>query len=78
MLSPKQTLDNYYLEARRDLLEVAALLDRYDQAVSRAGQKADNESKLDILRDAMNLLARSDHPEPNRTEQLLSHFSKID
>ena len=46
MLSPKETLDTYYLEARRDLLEVAALLDRYDQAVLRDGQKSDDESKL--------------------------------
>ena len=50
MLSPKETLDTYYLEARRDLLEVAALLDRYDQAVLRDGQKADDERKLQILR----------------------------
>ena len=56
MLSPKETLDTYYLEARRDLLEVAALLDRYDQAVLRDGQKADDERKLQILREAMSCL----------------------
>jgi len=77
MLSPKETLDTYYLEARRDLLEVAALLDRYDQAVLRDGQKADDERKLQILREAMSLLAQPDHPNANRTEQLLEHFSKI-
>ena len=77
MLSPKETLDTYYLEARRDLLEVAALLDRYDQAVLRDGQKADDERKLQILREAMSLLAQSDHPKANRAEKLLEHFSKI-
>jgi hypothetical protein len=77
MLSPKETLDTYYLEARRDLLEVAALLDRYDQAVLRDGQKADDERKLQILREAMSLLAQPDHPKGNRAEQLLEHFSKI-
>jgi len=77
MLSPKETLDTYYLEARRDLLEVAALLDRYDQAVLRDGQKADDERKLQILCEAMSLLAQPDHPKSNRTEQLLEHFSKI-
>lgn len=77
MLSPKETLDTYYLEARRDLLEVAALLDRYDQAVLRDGQKADDERKLQILREAMNLLAQPHHPKANRAEQLLEHFSKI-
>jgi len=77
MLSPKEILDTYYLEARRDLLEVAALLDRYDQAVLRDGQKADDEKKLQILREAMSLLAQPDHPKVNRAEQLLEHFSKI-
>ena len=77
MLSPKETLDTYYLEARRDLLEVAALLDRYDQAVLRDGQKADDERKLQILREAMSLLANTDYPKANRAEQLLEHFSKI-
>ncbi|MEK9772716.1 MAG: hypothetical protein VW907_04460 [Opitutae bacterium] len=77
MLSPKQTLDTYYLEARRDLLEVAALLDRYDESVKRSGLPADDESRLTILRDAMKMLAKPDHPQPNRTELLLEHFSKI-
>ncbi|HAF59136.1 MAG TPA: hypothetical protein DCL00_06060 [Opitutae bacterium] len=77
MLSPKQTLDTYYLEARRDLLEVAALLDRYDEAVNRAGGPADDESRLKVLREAMEVLAQGDHPQPNRTELLLEHFSKI-
>ena len=45
MLSPQKTLDTYYLEARRDLLEVAAMLDRYDEAVKRDGAKAVDESK---------------------------------
>ncbi|MEM0969018.1 MAG: hypothetical protein AAGJ31_06700, partial [Verrucomicrobiota bacterium] len=35
MLTPPRILDHHYLEARRDLLEVAALLDRYDAAVAR-------------------------------------------
>lgn len=77
MLNPKETLDAYYLEARRDLLEVAALLDRYDHAVTRDGQKAEDESKIEVLRDAMMLLSRPDHPKANRAEQLLEHFSKI-
>ena len=77
MFSPKETLDTYYLEARRDLLEVAALLDRYDQAVLRNGQKAQDESKLKILREAMTLLAKTDHSKANRSEQLLELFSKI-
>ena len=77
MLSPEKTLDTYYLEARRDLLEVAAMLDRYDEAVKRVGSKADDESKKNSLLDAMKILAESDHPAANRTEQLLIHFAKL-
>jgi len=77
MLSPQKTLDTYYLEARRDLLEVAAMLDRYDQAVKRDGSKAQDESKRQSLLDAMELLSKPEHPDANRAEQLLVHFAKI-
>jgi len=40
MLEPQKTLDTYYLEARRDLLEVAAMLDRYDRSVEKARSKS--------------------------------------
>ena len=77
MLSPQKTLDTYYLEARRDLLEVGAMLDRYDEAVKRDGAKAVDESKKESLLQAMELLAQPDHPKANRAEQLLVHFAKI-
>lgn len=77
MLSPQETLDTYYLEARRDLLEIAAFLDRYDRAAERVGGKADDESKRDSLLEALSLLAQSEHPKSNRAEQLLEHFAKI-
>ena len=77
MLSPQKTLDLYYLEARRDLLEVAAMLDRYDEAVKRSGSNAGNESKKESLLEAMEILANPDHPKANRAEQLLVHFAKI-
>lgn len=77
MLNPQKILDTYYLEARRDLLEVAATLDRYDEAVKRDGSKAENESKKDSLLKAMEILAQTEHPDANRAEQLLDHFAKI-
>ena len=77
MLSPQKTLDTYYLEARRDLLEVAAMLDRYDEAGKRDGAKAENESKKVSLLEAMEILAQTEHPNANRAEQLLNHFAKI-
>lgn len=78
MLSPQKTLDTYYLEARRDLLEVAAMLDRYDEAVNRDGQKAGDESRKESLLQAMEILSKPDHADANRAEQLLVHFAKID
>lgn len=77
MLSPQKILDTYYLEARRDLLEVAAMLDRYDEAVKRDGAKAETESKKVSLLEAMEILAQTEHPNANRAEQLLNHFAKI-
>ena len=77
MLSPQKTLDTYYLEARRDLLEVAAMLDRYDQAVKREGTEAADESKRHSLLKAMEILSNPDHPNANRAEQLLVHFAEI-
>jgi hypothetical protein len=77
MLEPQKTLDTYYLEARRDLLEVAALLDRYDRSVEKQGQKAEDETRLNSLLEAMSLLSSGDHPKANRTEQLLNHFAKV-
>ena len=77
MLSAQEILDTYYLEARRDLLEIAAFLDRYDRAAERDGAKAGDESKRESLLEALSLLAESEHPNANRAEQLLEHFAKI-
>jgi len=76
MLTPTQVLDTYYLEARRDLLEVAALLDRYDAAVEREGAPADDEVKLTILRRALSQLA-DESPSSDRARVLLDLFSEI-
>ena len=54
MLSPEQVVDASFLEARHMLLEIAALLDRYDAAVARGGE-ADSPvaaAKLAALRQA--------------------------
>ena len=36
MLTADKVLDHYYLDTRCMLIEIAALLDRYDRAVDRA------------------------------------------
>ncbi len=76
MLTPRQVLDTYYLEARRDLLEIAALFDRYDAAVTREGRTAEDESKRDVLRRALARLA-DPAPADDRTTDLLELFAEI-
>ena len=64
MLQPQQVIDTYFLDARCMLLEIAAMLDRYDAAVARAGSPAEDEAKLALLRQSMSVLA-----DPSSTER---------
>ncbi|MFT6240283.1 MAG: hypothetical protein ACJAQT_002370 [Akkermansiaceae bacterium] len=78
MLSPQQILDTYYLEARRDLLEIAALLDRYDAAVEReATPITDENAKLTMMRQALSQLSETNSPSTTRTADLLELFATL-
>jgi len=78
MLSPDQVVDAYFLEARHQLLEVAALLDRHDAAVVREGRGAGPAAaaKLAVLRQAIATLG-DDRPVQERTVALLEIFARI-
>lgn len=87
MLTAHQVLDLEYLNARCMLIEVAAVLDRYDRAAAdaeglpSAGQsngRANDDDRLEQLYDALTLLARRGEAGPNRSEQLLDLFSDPD
>ena len=76
MLSPQEILDTYYLEARRDLLEIAALLDRYDAAVAReASPTTSEETRLTVIRRALSQLADENAPTSDRSAELLELFA---
>ncbi len=75
MQTPKQVLDTYFLDIRHDLLEIAAMFDRYDAAVKRTGKESD-DSRREKLQDAVRLLA--DAEQRNRAETLLNLFSDLD
>ena len=75
MLKPQEILDRYYLETRCMLLETAAVLDRYDAAVDRAGSAADDELKLNVLHKALHVLAEP--KSSNRAEELLNLFVEV-
>jgi hypothetical protein len=80
MLSPAQVAENYFLESRHQLLEIAAYLDRYDAAVARSGaangQAATAERKLAVIRQALAIVADS-HPARERTVALLELFATV-
>jgi hypothetical protein len=78
MLSPDQVVEAYFLEARHQLLEVAALLDRHDAAVAREGRGAGPAAaaKLAVLRQAIAALG-DDRPVQERTVALLEIFARV-
>jgi hypothetical protein len=85
MLTPQQTVETYFLEARHMLLEVAALLDRHDAAVARAGASRNGSpatgdaaaaEKLAVLREALALLAAK-QADGERTVKLLELFARV-
>ena len=78
MLSPDQVVETYFLEARHQLLEVAALLDRLDAAVDRAGRgpAAAAAGKVAAIRQALATLA-VERPSSERTVTLLELFASV-
>ena len=82
MLTAPKVLDHYYLETRCMLLEIAAVLDRFDRATQNPGQgngsatsgKAANDPRLELIYQSLKLLAERSG-EANRAERLLNLFS---
>jgi len=78
MLSPEQVIQSEYLESRCALLEIAAMLDRYDIAVERTGADPAPVKEIELLTEAFELLAKpsTSASSANRAEQLLNLFAK--
>ncbi len=82
MLTSQQVLDTYFLEARHQLLEIAALLDRHDAAVAREhaatgnGRPAAGAAKLALLQEALRILSTAE-PGRERTVALLELFARV-
>ena len=75
MLTAEEVLDEYFLDTRCMLLEIAATLDRYDSACKRAGAAPGGaDLRLDKLRQALSILV-DQSAGPDRAEQLLNLFS---
>ena len=75
MLTPKQTLDEYGLEVRCKLLEIAAILDRYDRACARDPDAAvGDDPRLARFRRSLDILSDVDAT-PDRAERVALVFS---
>jgi hypothetical protein len=74
MLSAERVLDEYFLDTRCMLLEIASMLDRYDASVERDGGGDDADPRLESLRQAIGILGR-EGVQTDRAEELLRLFS---
>ena len=75
MLTATQVLDEYFLDTRCMLLEIAATLDRRDAARARApGESEAGDPRLEKIYRSLAILV-DENAGPNRAEQLLSLFS---
>ncbi len=78
MLTPSQVIENYFLESRHQILEIAAMMDRYDVAVQRRGGNGAAGpapgQKIELLRKAL-AIAADPKPAGDRTVALLELFA---
>jgi len=77
MFKPQEVLDHYYLEARCQLLEIAATLDRYDRShddFADDSTDASTDDRLDLIYESLALLSDRGGS-PDRSERLLNLFS---
>lgn len=73
MQTPKEVLDSYYLEARCQVLEIAAMLDRYERAQDGEPEQVEDE-RIGKMYESLNMLADR-IPTTDRSERLLNLFS---
>jgi hypothetical protein len=74
MLTYEQTVRSEFLQARYLILELAALLDRVDEAAGRSGVSPSDDPGMRQLIDAVRVLAEPS-AKPDRAERLLRHYS---
>ena len=78
MLKTGEVLDQYYLEVRCMLLDIAATLDRLDSAAQRDQSPVPRDDRrLREIYQSLELLAEPE-TSPDRAERLLNLFSDLD
>ena len=74
MQTLQQTIEREWLEGRYLVLELAALLDRLDEAAKRDGRNIPADLRLRRLADAIAVIA-SPSSQPDRAERILRIYS---
>ncbi len=75
LMKPNKVLDQYGLEVRCKLLEIAAVLDRYDRACAADPDAApEDDRRLQRFRESLAVLSEP-QADPNRAEQIALIFS---
>lgn len=74
MLTAERVLDEYFLDNRCMLLEIGAMLDRYDVACDRDLRPGAADPRLEKIYASLAILADRDAT-PDRAERLLNLFS---
>lgn len=74
MLTASQVMEKYFLDARAMILELAALLDRYDRARASEADSPPVDPRMELLYKALGILADRTTT-PDRVERLLVMFS---
>jgi hypothetical protein len=78
MLTPRETVETYFLEARHMLLEVAALLDRHDAAVARtSGERNGSPASGDTAAAEKLAVLAAQRADGERTVRLLELFARV-
>lgn len=73
---PRQVMDLYYLNARHELLEVAATLDRLDRGAAVRPAEPTDDLRVTLLHEAISVLAEPSET-PNRVERMLEIFGRM-
>lgn len=69
-LSTRQIADEYFIENRHRLLDIAAFLDRIDRSID--GEDPDNDYRLKAFREALDLLTDSGSDRVRRIHMVFS------
>ncbi len=76
MLKPSEIIDEYYLDVRCKLLEIAAIFDRFDRAQQASPDpSANDDPRLQQCRAALALL-NQESGTPNRAEKTALIFTE--